>query len=146
MGVNLGCLLLCGKELIPILGSLRFLGLFLGAGTASSVAQVAWPHVAPEHLAYSQYELGLGASGAVNAVVAYNILSFPGRIIMVLMVAPMPAIIPGLVFLGRDCVGFASGDAADLNVAHMSGTAFGFAVWLLTARLRRGIPSMGFRF
>ena len=41
MGVNLGCLLLCGKELIPILGSIRFLGLFLGAGTASSVAQVA---------------------------------------------------------------------------------------------------------
>ena len=36
-------------------------GMFLGAGVASSLAQVTWPMIAPEHLRYSQYQLGLGA-------------------------------------------------------------------------------------
>jgi len=38
--------------------------MFLGAGVASSLAQVTWPMqpmIAPEHLRYSQYQLGLGA-------------------------------------------------------------------------------------
>jgi len=61
LGANMGYLLFFGKELLPVLGRARFLGLFLGAGVVSSIAQVAWPFVAPESLRYSQYQLGLGA-------------------------------------------------------------------------------------
>ena len=38
-------------------------------------------------------------------MVAYNLLTFPGRIIMVLFVFPMPVIVPGLIFLGKDAIG-----------------------------------------
>jgi hypothetical protein len=61
LGANMACLVIFGKSLMPILGRSRFLALYLGAGIASSLAQVAWPVVAPEHLRYSPYQLGLGA-------------------------------------------------------------------------------------
>ena len=48
-------------------------------------------------------------SGAVNAVVAYNMLTFPGRILMLFMVVPCPAIVPGLVFLAKDVAGIFAG-------------------------------------
>ena len=61
LGANMACLVIFGKSLMPILGRSRFLALYLGAGIASSLAQVAWPVVAPDHLRYSPYQLGLGA-------------------------------------------------------------------------------------
>jgi len=109
LGANMGCLLFFGKEVVAILGRTRFAAMFIASGLVSSLAQVAWPLIAPPQSRYSQYQLGLGASGAVNAVVAYNILTYPGRILMLLMVLPMPAIVPGLLFLGKDVVGMFAG-------------------------------------
>ena len=111
LGANMGCLLFFGKEVAAVLGRTRFAAMFVVSGLVSSLAQVAWPLIAPPQSRYSQYQLGLGASGAVNAVVAYNVLTYPGRILMLFMVLPMPAIVPGLLFLGKDAVGIFAGVA-----------------------------------
>ena len=77
LGANMGYLLFFGKELLPVLGRARFLGLFLGAGVVSSIAQVAWPFVAPESLRYSQYQLGLGArSHSLSLILSHTFSLF----------------------------------------------------------------------
>ena len=52
--------------------------MFLGAGVASSLAQVTWPMIAPEHLRYSQYQLGLGARCVCVSVqgLGFRVLGF----------------------------------------------------------------------
>ena len=61
LGANMCCLIFFGKEVVAILGQARFAALFVASGLVSSMAQVAWPLVAPPQSRYSQYQLGLGA-------------------------------------------------------------------------------------
>jgi hypothetical protein len=61
LGANMCCLIFFGKEVVAILGRARFAALFVASGLVSSMAQVAWPLVAPPQSRYSQYQLGLGA-------------------------------------------------------------------------------------
>ena len=69
------------------------------------VLQVAWPLVAPRLSIPAsgrtgRAQPGLGASGAVNAVVALSILAAPARTVLVYMILPVPAAVLGALFLG----------------------------------------------
>ncbi|EKX55360.1 hypothetical protein GUITHDRAFT_52711, partial [Guillardia theta CCMP2712] len=104
LGANMCCLWFFGAETLRILGGRKFLALYVGGGLVSSIFQVLWPRIAPEKVRYSPYQLGLGArqescNGAVNAVVAYNILTYPSRIILIYAIFPVPAAALGLMFL-----------------------------------------------
>ena len=81
---------------------------------------MAWPYVAPylnipASYRVSKQTMALGASGAINAVVAWSIFTFPTRMIYIYMVLPVPAVskhadtttrspclfLPGLVVAAR---------------------------------------------
>jgi membrane associated rhomboid family serine protease len=64
---------------------------------ACIISCVAWPYVAPSLGIPASYRVSkntaaLGASGAINAIVSWSILTFPTRMIYVYMVLPVPAV------------------------------------------------------
>ncbi len=100
-------------------------------GITASVCQVLWPMVARQlplaarDRASSTQQHGLGASGAINAVVAYSILTFPHRTVLLYMFIPVPAALLGALFLAKDVAGLYDGDARYGNAAHLGGSLFG---------------------
>lgn len=108
-----------GMNSLSVLGNQRFLLLYTGGGILSSLAQIMWPYFIPKSWpAYSQYRydsFGLGASGAVNAIIMWNILKFPNHIISLYGVIPIPAPLFGLGFLSLDLYSLYKGLAISLT-------------------------------
>lgn len=95
-----------GREVGRLFGGARLLGLYLAGGVTASVAHVLWSrhqwqqsHSAGVARAWGVPQRGgapaLGASGAVNAIVLFNSLLFPWRIIYVNFILPVPALVLG---------------------------------------------------
>ena len=131
-----------GKQTVHMLGVGRFLPLYIGGGLVASLFQLVWadiiPRSWPARRNYNPYSLSLGASGAVNAVVAWNILTFPTSMMYIYGIIPIPAAIAGLGFLAIDGYGLYSGDTGIGNAAHISGAVVGALTFLATRRgLRR---------
>ncbi len=102
--------------------------------------QVLWPVVArqlPIPARVSLNQQGLGASGAINAVVAYSILTFPNRSILLYMFIPVPAALLGALFLAKDVSGLYYGNSPYGNAAHLGGSAVGLFSWLRFRSTRR---------
>lgn len=142
-----------GREIGRLFGGSRLLALYLVGGAASSAAHVLWARHAwrKQHGALGAawgvprgLTPALGASGAVNAVVLFDTLLFPTRIIYVNFILPMPAILLGGIVLLRDALGVynAGGGFGHDGVAHaghVGGAAVGAVAWAaLRLRARRG--------
>jgi len=132
---NMVTLWFFGTEAVMLLGAQRFLNLFMFGGVSASVCQVMWPLAArqlpiPAQFRTSPHQQGLGASGAINAVVAYSILTFPSRTVYLYMFLPVPAALLGALFLAKDVSGLYYGDSPYGNAAHLGGSLFGLAFWL----------------
>lgn len=80
----------------------------------------------------------LGASAAINAIVAYDVLLNPMKIIMVNLVIPMPAAVLGGLFLSRDIFFALNGGATtrESHAAHIAGAGVGSIAYLLLSRGR----------
>ncbi|KAG5572087.1 hypothetical protein H5410_061853 [Solanum commersonii] len=78
---------------------------------------------------------GLGASGAINAVMLLDIFLFPTKIIYFNFVIPVPAILLGIFIIGKDVVRILEGDTQVSGSAHLGGAAMAAIAW---ARVRRG--------
>jgi len=131
-----------------IFGGVRLGQLYLAGGVAASAAHVAWTRAQwrrshPHTHAYWGEPRGppaLGASGAVNAIVLFDTLLFPWRIIYVNLIFPMPALVLGGLVLCRDAYGAWGGGQGRGGVAHaghVGGAAVGAAAWA-AFRLRLG--------
>ena len=84
-----------GPNVVAALGARAFMSLYLGAGIASSAA----------HVTMEPYRPALGASGSMNAVVAYGICLNPWSLIVVFaefLPIPMPAALYGAIYIGND--------------------------------------------
>ena len=140
-----------GREVGRLFGGVRLLQLYLAGGVVASAAHVAWSRREWRqrhptlHAAWGapRGAPALGASGAVNAIVLFDTLLFPWRIILVNFIIPMPAILLGGAVLMRDAYGTwdASGSGGIAHAAHVGGAAVGAAAWaalqLRTRRMRR---------
>jgi len=132
-----------GPGAFASLGARAFTTLYLGAGLASSAAHCGTSR--------NPRTPALGASGSINAVVAYGILLNPLALIVVFaefLPIPMPAALYGALYIGRDVAAalgytevqlpFGLGrQFADLSVAHaahVGGAACGVAAFLATRR------------
>ena len=78
----------------------------------------------------------LGASGAVNAIVAFEILLYPMRTIYLYAILPVPSVLLGGLFLLRDVVGIQDGGSGVAHAGHLGGAAVG-AMALATLKMRR---------
>lgn len=128
-----------GQSTLPLLGTARFLSLYFGGGIVSSICQLAWPFFVPKNWPASyenhRFAPGLGASGAVSAVVMYNILTFPREMVYFFGVLPVPAALFGLGFIAMDVYGLYTGGQHG-NAAHLGGAVFGAGMFAFMRRRR----------
>ncbi|RYH18208.1 rhomboid family intramembrane serine protease [archaeon] len=142
VGFNMLAFYSFGNQLLYLLPVPQFLALYLGGGLVSSLCQVYWPYIVPRSWPASRYisphDRSLGASGAVNAIVMYNIMSFPKATVLLYGIVPLPAALLGLAFIGIDAYSLYKGNSGMGNAAHLGGAAFGALAFLLTrGRFRR---------
>ena len=125
---------------LAVLGGTRFLALYFGGGLVSSFAQIMSPYIIPDSWPASRYgylterTAGLGASGAINALVAWNILAMPRATVLLYGIIPMPLALFGLGFIAMDAYSLYFGGTNVGNAAHLSGAAVGTIFFLVTRR------------
>ncbi|KAL6281454.1 hypothetical protein ACE6H2_018335 [Prunus campanulata] len=78
---------------------------------------------------------GLGASGAVNAIMLLDIFLFPKSTLYLEFIIPVPAILLGIFLIGKDVLRIIEGDSHISGAAHLGGAAVAAIAW---ARLRKG--------
>lgn len=78
---------------------------------------------------------GLGASGAVNAIMLLDIFLNPKKTIFFQMIIPVPAILVGIFLIGKDMLRILEGDTQVSGSVHLGGAAVAALAW---ARYRRG--------
>eukprot|EP00633_Aureoumbra_lagunensis_P001124 CAMPEP_0197289484 /NCGR_PEP_ID=MMETSP0890-20130614/6764_1 /TAXON_ID=44058 ORGANISM="Aureoumbra lagunensis, Strain CCMP1510" /NCGR_SAMPLE_ID=MMETSP0890 /ASSEMBLY_ACC=CAM_ASM_000533 /LENGTH=218 /DNA_ID=CAMNT_0042760943 /DNA_START=377 /DNA_END=1033 /DNA_ORIENTATION=- len=147
---NMITLFFFGPEVVYAIGARAFLGLYGGAGIVSSICQIANDMSRNARMSYFRVtQRYLGASGAVNAAVAWSILANPWRLIIVfaeILPIPLPAILYGGFYIGKDVAALinvhlpyiSDRGAGVAHGAHVAGAACGVAHFLLFRRPPRG--------
>nr|XP_023886254.1 RHOMBOID-like protein 12, mitochondrial [Quercus suber]POE68628.1 rhomboid-like protein 12, mitochondrial [Quercus suber] len=77
---------------------------------------------------------GLGASGAVNAIMLLDIFLFPTATLYFDFIIPVPAFILGIFLIGKDVLRIFMGDSHISGSAHLGGAAVAAIAW---ARIRK---------
>ncbi|XP_021761454.1 RHOMBOID-like protein 12, mitochondrial isoform X2 [Chenopodium quinoa] len=80
---------------------------------------------------------GLGASGAVNAILLLDIFLFPRKTIMFDFFIPVPAILLGVFLVGKDVLRILEGDQNISGSAHLGGAVVAAVAWLRVTRKLR---------
>ncbi len=127
LGYNMFALLLFGSILESVIGSRKFLVIYLLSGLAAGIAGVFL------------YTATVGASGAVFGVMGCLALLRP-RLVVWVMGAPMPMIIGAAVWILIDFIGIIAPD----NVAHEA-HLFGIGVGIIAGLLLHGKYAEPFR-
>ncbi|GAB4860906.1 hypothetical protein Ancab_036067 [Ancistrocladus abbreviatus] len=78
----------------------------------------------------------MGASGAVSAIMLLNIFLFPKSTVYLQFFIPVPAILLGILLIGKDLLRIIEGDPQISGAAHLGGAAVAAVTWL---QLRRRI-------
>lgn len=78
---------------------------------------------------------GLGASGAVNAIMLLDIFLNPRATLYFDFIIPVPAILLGIFLIGKDMLRILEGNTHISGSAHFGGVAVAAIAW---ARIRRG--------
>ncbi|KAE8124473.1 hypothetical protein FH972_019355 [Carpinus fangiana] len=78
---------------------------------------------------------GLGASGAVNAIMLLDIFLFPKSTLYFEFIIPVPAFLLGIFLIGKDILRIIEGDSHISGSAHLGGAAVAAIAW---ARIRKG--------
>jgi membrane associated rhomboid family serine protease len=144
---NMFTLYFFGVEAAMILGARAFLGLYFAGGIAGGISYAIWPWISYQYARYtgrplsSRYHLrqtpGLGASGAVSAVILWSICSYPLRTIYLYGLLPVPAAVFGIGFIAMDVMDMYSGNATG-GPAHVGGALIGMSYYLARRFIGRG--------
>ncbi|KAL6545487.1 RHOMBOID-like protein 12, mitochondrial [Orobanche gracilis] len=78
---------------------------------------------------------GLGASGAVNAILLLDIFLFPSKTLYLDFFIPVPSILLGIYIIGKDVLRILESDQKVSGAAHLGGATVAVLAW---ARSRRG--------
>lgn len=114
---NLFALILFGSILEKLIGSNKFLLVFLVTGILANIISVNF------------YDSSLGASGAIFGVIGALIIVRPMLVVWAFGL-PMPIFIAGILWVGVDLLGVLSPSNV-ANIAHLSGMFFGLILGLL---------------
>lgn len=114
---NLFALISFGSILEKLIGSNKFLLVFLVTGILANIISVNF------------YDSSLGASGAIFGVIGALIIVRPMLVVWAFGL-PMPIFIAGILWVGVDLLGVLSPSNV-ANIAHLSGMFFGLILGLL---------------
>lgn len=78
---------------------------------------------------------GLGASGAVNAIMLLNIFLNPTATLYFDFIIPVPAMLLGIFLIGKDMLRVMEGDSHVSGAAHLGGAVVAAIAW---AQVKRG--------
>ena len=142
-----------GRGVAHSFGGRYLLGLYAAAGVAGSAAHVAastWrcrslpPYY--RRACVSSAPGALGASSAVNGIVALSCLTWPRAMVYVWGLLPVPAAVLGGLYITQDLLGVLNdgrsrsrGGGGVAYAGHLGGAAVGVAAWAL-ARRRGRLP------
>jgi len=122
-----------GRPALYILGPKRFLSLYMGSAAIASMTEVAFNKYKREP------NVMLGASGAVNAITSFTILTNPYATMLIFGILPIPAYIGGTMFVLRDLWGASSNTRSNIgHAAHLGGAACGALYFQYLFKGRRG--------
>lgn len=143
IGMNMLVFYSFGRNVLSILGAARFLQLYIGGGVISSFCQLHWrdhiPRNWPAYYRYNRNSVAMGASGAVNAMLAWHILTFPWARIYLYGLLPVPSALVGAGLVGMDAWNMYDGGTSIGNAGHLGGVAFGTAYYFLSKQVLRRI-------
>lgn len=131
--LNMITLFFFGRQAILAMGARRFAMLYFGGGLFSSLCFACWPFISPyflpKHRRSSEYQRGLGASGAVSSVIMWSIMTWPKQIIYLYLVIPVPAAIFGLGYIALGYYNLKQGRTEEAD--HLGGAFYGMMFKLL---------------
>lgn len=143
-----------GRHVGACFGGRKLLGVYLAGAVAGSLAHAlqaeyrASQRSAPWAKRAERSRIALGASAAVNAVVAMSLLEAPYASIYIYGILPVPAFLFGVGYLIWDLAG-ASGRLGSDGIGHLShlaGAAAGAAAFFAITRRGPGGGIRGYRF
>lgn len=124
---NMYALLLFGGLIERMIGSKRFLGIYIGAGLFASVIFTVFQK------AFGNAQIGaLGASGAIMAVLGLVIILLPKMKVLFFFIIPMNMRTAGILFALIDIVGLFGVSTGIAHSAHLGGLLCGLGyAWYL---------------
>lgn len=129
-----------GNSIGRAFGPEYLLKLYLAGALAGSVFYLVYhafliPSKSNQMRGRSPSISGLGASGAVNAIMLLDIFLNPKKTIFFQMIIPVPAVLVGIFLIGKDMLSILEGDTHVSGSAHLGGAVVAALAW---ARYRRG--------
>ncbi|PQP93714.1 RHOMBOID-like protein 12 mitochondrial [Prunus yedoensis var. nudiflora] len=131
-----------GKHIGRIFGPEFFLKLYLAGAVGGSVfflvhkAYLAASSKGGQPMKMDPSKIqGMGASGAVTAIMLLDIFLFPKSTIYLEFIVPVPAILMGIYLIAKDITMIIRGDQRISGSAHLGGAAVAAIAW---ARIRKG--------
>jgi len=130
---NMLALYVFGRDVEEVIGTARFLAIYVVGGIVASLGHVLWNVlVAPGVPA-------LGASGSVMAISVLFGAFYPKRTLMINFFIPVPAALAVGIYVLLDVAGVLGGGGNTAHAAHLGGAAVGLIYWLaIRKRLRVG--------
>jgi rhomboid family protein len=126
-----------GTDVEVVYGRREFLAFYLVSGTLGGVAFQVWAMVQGGPGMYC-----LGASGAVTAVLVLCACHFPQRIILLMMIVPVPIWLFAIIQVVQDTYRvFNSADSRVAAIVHLAGAAFAFVYYKQQIRVLGWLPS-----
>ncbi|KAJ6795389.1 RHOMBOID-like protein 12, mitochondrial [Iris pallida] len=135
LATNMIGLYFCGATIGRLFGPEFLLKLYIAGALGGSIffllhkAFIAPSSQGTFALDYSRVT-GLGASGAVNAIMLLNIFLFPKEIFYVNLIIPVPAVLLGALIIGSDLWRIKKGDGEISGSAHLGGAAIAAIAWV----------------
>ncbi|XP_010695251.2 RHOMBOID-like protein 12, mitochondrial [Beta vulgaris subsp. vulgaris] len=144
IGSNMIGLYFFGSSIGNVFGAEYLLKLYVAGAVVGSIfylvhhAYLANTSKRPGTFSWNPYKTpGLGASGAVNAILLLDIFLFPRKTLMFDFFIPVPAILLGIFLVGKDLMRILEGDQQISGSAHLGGATVAALAWLqLRRRLR----------
>lgn len=128
-----------GSPAVAALGVTRFVAMYVAASVAGGLGQMSatrWQmRAAPSMARELGRRPGVGASGAVNSVIAFSILANPTATFLLFFIIPMPAWVLGTVLLFRDLRGSRDIGSSTGHAAHLMGALVGALTFAATRGL-----------
>lgn len=129
--INMYVLYGFGSVIEQVLGSKRFLNLYLISGIAGSLGHSFTSHL----LLHNSALPALGASGAVSGILVFFSFLYPSQMIFLFGLIPLPAMLATILFIGSDLWGLiAQYRGSEIPIgygAHLGGAAVGALYYLI---------------